>query len=121
MLGGLIGIFGFDEGLEIVEAHGPEAAVVLEPGIDGAQGFGVEVIDSMPAFAMLADEMGAAEQAQMPGNSRPGHGKRLRDGSGGLAAAAQKIEHGAADGIGDGLEGGFPIGRICNRTVPHNM
>jgi hypothetical protein len=38
--------------------------------------------------------------------------------SGGLAAAAKKVEDGAAGGIGESLESGF--GDICNRTVTHN-
>jgi hypothetical protein len=121
VLGGLFGIFRFDERLEIVEVHGPEAAVLLEPGVDSAQRFRIEVVDAMAAFPVLANEVGAAEQSQVSRDSWARHGKRLGNGSGGLAATAQKIENRAPRGIGDGLERGLGVlrGRICNRTVPH--
>lgn len=123
MLRGFLGIFRFDERLEIVEAHGPEAAVLLEPGVDSAQRFWIEVIDPMAPLAMLADEMRAAQQPQVTGDGRSRYRKCLSDRSGGLAATPQQIEDGAAGGIGDGLERGVLglEGRICNRMVPHNV
>jgi hypothetical protein len=71
---------------------------------------------------MLLHQVSAAQQAQMFGDGRAGDGKSLGDFSRGLAASAQKIEDGAACGIGKSLEGGFhrSQGGICNRTVTHN-
>jgi hypothetical protein len=59
---------------------------------------------------VLADEMGATQQAQMFRDRRTRDGKSLSNVSGRLAAAAQEIEDGAPRRIGERLEGGF--GRI---------
>ena len=82
-------------------------AVLLDPGVDRAKRFGIELVDTVAAFAVLADQMRAAEQAQVLGNGRTGDWKSLGDLSGGLAAAAEQVEDGAAGGIGEGLEGGL--------------
>jgi len=111
-------VLGFDEGFQAGEIAGPEGAILRDPGIDGAEGFGIELVDTVASGAVLANQMRAAEQAQMFGDGRAGDGKSAGDLSGGLAAAAQQIEHRAASGIGESLEGG--LGRICNRTVTHN-
>jgi len=115
-------MFGFDEGFQVVQAGGPEGAVLLDPGVDGAQGFGIELINPMAAFAVFADEVSAAQQAQVFGDGGAGDRESSGDLSGGLAAAAEKVEDGAAGGIGEGLEGGFGVAGcgICNRTVTHN-
>jgi hypothetical protein len=101
------GVFGLDESSQVVEAHAPEAAVLLEPGIDCAEGFGIELVDAMTAFTVLADEMGATQQAQMFRDRRTRDGKSLSNVSGGLAAAAQEVEDGSAGRIGERLEGSF--------------
>jgi len=111
-------VFGFDEGFQVGEAMGPEGAVLLDPRIDGAQGFRVELVDAVPAFAVFADQMCSTQQAQVLGNSRARDGERFGDLSSGLAASAQKVEDSTARGIGQSLEGCF--WRICNRSVTHN-
>lgn len=111
------GVFGFDESLQVCQAGAPECAVLLQPGIDRLQRFGVELIDPVPAFAALAYQMSAAQQAQVFGNGGPGYRKCAGNLAGGLASLAQQIENGAAGGIGQGVKCGFR--RICNRTVTH--
>jgi hypothetical protein len=120
------GVLGFDKSFQIGQAGAPEAAVLLDPGINGAQRLRIELIDPAAAFAMLADQMSAAEQTQVLGNRGPRNGKGAGDLSRRLLAPAQKVEDGAPGRIGQSLEGGFggagrdPGGRICNRTVTHN-
>jgi hypothetical protein len=121
-LGGFFGVFGFNERFQIGEAKFPELAVLVEPSVDGAEWLGIQTIDAMTAFAMFADEMGATQQAEVLGNGRTRDWKGLGDGSGGLAAAAQEVEDGAAGGIGQRLKRGFRsfCRGTCNRTVPHD-
>jgi hypothetical protein len=116
-------MLGFDECFQVREANGPEMAVLLDPGIDGAERFGVELVDAMTPFAVLADQVGAAQQAQVLGNCGTGNRESLGDLSGGLAAPAQQVEDGAAGRISQRLKGGLggSARQICNRTVTHNM
>jgi hypothetical protein len=75
------------------------------------------LVDAVTAFAVFADQVGAAQQAQMFGNGGAGDWEGFGDVSSGLAAAPEQVEDGAACGIGERLEGDFR--GICNRTVPH--
>ena len=100
-------MLGFDKCFQVVQAGCPEDAVLLDPGVDGAERFGIELVNAVTAFAMLADQMRAAQQAQVLGDGGTGDGEGFGDLSGGLAAAAEEIEDGAAGGIGEGLESGF--------------
>jgi hypothetical protein len=115
---GFFRVFRFYESLQVREIEIPESAVLIEPGIDGAERFGIELIDAVTALALLSNQMRATEQSQVLGDGWAGDGKGLGNVSGGLASPAQKVEDGAAGGIGERLERG--LGRICNRTVPHN-
>jgi hypothetical protein len=124
---GFAGVLGFDEGFEVSQAGAPEAAILLDPGVDGAERFGVELVDAVPTFAMFSHEVGVAEQAEVLGDGGAGDREGFGNLSGGLAAAAEEVEDGAAGGIGKGLKGGFgasggchPGSGICNRTVTHN-
>jgi hypothetical protein len=117
-LPGFFGVFGFDKCFQIGQIHLPEIAILIEPGIDGAERLGIELVDAVAALAVFADKVGATQKAEVFGDGGAGDREGSSDGSGGLAAATEKIEDGAAGGIGKGLEGGF--WGICNRTVPHN-
>jgi hypothetical protein len=107
LLLGFFGAPGFDKCFQVGQAHLLEVAVLVEPEVYSAEGFGVELVDAMAAFAVLAHEMGATQKAQVPGDGRARDRKGLGDFSGGLATAAKEVEDGAAGGIGKGLEGGF--------------
>jgi hypothetical protein len=95
---------------------------LLDPGVDGAEGFGIEVVDAVAAFPVLADEVGTTEKTEVLGDRGPRDGKGAGNLAGGLAAPTKQVENGAAGGIGQCLEGGFGVsrGRICNRTVTLN-
>jgi len=86
---GFLRVFGLDKTFEIGEAHLPEVSILIEPGINGAERFGIEMVDAMPALAVFVNQMSAAQQAQVFGDGRPGNGKGLGNFSGGLAAAPQ--------------------------------
>ena len=109
---GFFGVFGFYKGFETRQVSAPEAAVVVEPFIYGAERLGIELVDAVAAFAVLVNQVRATKKAQVFGDGGTGDGKGSGDFSGGLAAAAEKVEDGAAGGIGQGLEGRFR--RICN-------
>jgi hypothetical protein len=118
----LPGVFGFDEGFQVIQAGGPEDAVLLDPGVDGAQRFGIEFVDAVAAFAVFANQVSAAQEAQVLGDGWTRDRESFGNLSGGLAAAAQKVKDGAAGRVGKGLERGFGLlgAGICNRSVPHN-
>jgi len=66
--------------------------------------------------------VGAAQQTQVLGDSWTGDGESSGDLPGGLATAAEQVEDGSTGGISEGVERGFlGLGRICNRTVTHNV
>jgi hypothetical protein len=116
-------MFGFDEGFQAVQARRPEDSVLLDPGIDCTQRFGIEFIYAVAAFAMLAYQMSTTEETEMLRDRRTGNGKGAGNLSRGLRATAEEIEDGATGGIGKRLEGSLagPSPRICNRSVTHNM
>jgi hypothetical protein len=103
------GILGFYESFQVRQARAPETSILLDPGIDGAKWFGIELVNPVPAFAMLSHQMGAAQQAQVLGDRGSRDRECLGDLSRRLAAPAQQVEDGAARGIGKGLEGGLRI------------
>ena len=107
----LPGVLGFHEGFQVGQAVHPEGAVLLDPGVDGAERFGIEVIDTVAAFAMFANQVGPAQEAQMLGDGRARDGESVGDLAGRLTAAAEEIEDGAARGIGQGLESDFGASR----------
>jgi len=43
----------------------PEAAIVLEPGIDRLQWLGIEIVEAIASFAAFFHQVGAAKQAQV--------------------------------------------------------
>jgi hypothetical protein len=92
-------VLGFHERFQAVEICCPKDAVLLDPGVDGAERLRVEFVDPIAAFAVFADKMGAAEKAQVLGDGGTGYGKGFRNLPGGLAAAAKEIQDRAAGGI----------------------
>ena len=86
------GVLGFDEDFQIGQAGAPEAAVLLDPGVDGAERLGIEFVNAVTAFAMFADQVGAAQQAQVLGDGRARDREGFGDLSGRLAAAEYVTE-----------------------------
>jgi hypothetical protein len=101
-----------DESFEAGEFVLPESTVVLQPLIDFPERLRVEVIETMASIALLANQSGPTQQTEVFGN----RGARDREGAGDLArwlaAAAKKVEHGPARGIGQGAEDA--IARMSN-------
>src|SRR5450631_4021176 len=78
-------MFGFDKGFQIVQAGRPEDAVLFDPGINRAERLRIELVNSTAAFAVFADQVGAAQQAQVLGDCGTRDGERFGDLSGWLA------------------------------------
>ena len=98
------GVFGFDERFQVVETRCPEHAVLLDPGVDGAQRLWIQLINPVTPLPMFSDQVRAAKQAQVFRDGRPRDGERAGDLTGRLASPAQEIEDGAPGGIGQSLE-----------------
>lgn len=115
-------MFGFHEYFQIVQTIGPEDTVLIDPRIDGAQRFRIELIHPVATLAVFSDEVGAAEQFQVFGDCRPRDRKSAGDLPRGLTSAPQQIQNCAPRGIGQRLKGDFVISpsQMCNRTVTHN-
>jgi hypothetical protein len=116
------GVLLFDESFQVGETRAPETAVLLDPGVDVPEWFRIELIDAIAAFAMLAHQMGATQQAKVLRDGRTRNRESFCYLSGRLASAAEKVEDGPASRVGKSLESGLraPCWRICNRTVTHN-
>lgn len=57
-----LGVLGLNERLQVGKAGGPEGAILLQPGIDGAKRFGIQLVEAVPAFAMFIDQVRPPEQ-----------------------------------------------------------
>ena len=90
MLFGLFGVLGFDKTLQVSKAYLPESAVFVQPGIDGAERFGIELVDTVAAFAMFPHQVRAAQKAQMFGDGGAGNGESSGNVTGGLSGPAIK-------------------------------
>jgi hypothetical protein len=82
-------MLGFDKGFQTGQARTPEAAVLVEPRVNGSQWLGIELIDAVASLAMLAYQVGATEQAKMFRDRGPRNRECSCDLSGGLAASPQ--------------------------------
>jgi len=111
-------MFGFHKRFQAGQVCAPEAAVLLDPGIDGTKRFGIQLVNAVTSFTMFANKVRAAQQPKMLGNRGTGNRKRSCDLARRLAASAEQVENRAARGIGEGLK--RSLCQICNRTVPHN-
>jgi hypothetical protein len=88
VLSGFFGVFGFDEGFQVREVEFPEAAVLVDPGIDGAERLGIKPVDAMAAFAVLAHQVCAAKQPEVLRDCWTRNWEGLGNFSRGLAASA---------------------------------
>jgi hypothetical protein len=62
---------------------------LIEPAVDGAERFGIKLVDAMPSLAMFANQMSAPQEAEVLRDGGTGDGKRSGNCPGGLTAAAQ--------------------------------
>src|SRR3984893_10979573 len=111
-------VFCLHECFQAGQVRAPESTVVLEPGVHRPQWFGIELINAVASFAMLAHQMRPAQQSQVLRDCRTRDWEGSRDVASRLASPPQQIENGATRGIGQSMKRRFR--RICNRSVPHN-
>jgi hypothetical protein len=57
MVGGFLGVLGFDESLQVDQAGLPEHAILFEPQIDRPQRRWIEPIKPVTAFAPFLNQM----------------------------------------------------------------
>ena len=77
-------VFGLDKGLQACEISAPEAAVLLDPGVNGAQWFRIELVHAMASLAVFAHQMRSAQEAEMLRDGGARDWESVRDLSGGL-------------------------------------
>src|SRR6185437_8200226 len=58
-------VFAFHEGFQISEADGPEFAILIQPGIDRFQRLGIQLIEAVPPFSSLLNQVRAAQDAKV--------------------------------------------------------
>ena len=90
--------------LEAADVVIPELPVLLGPVGHGLDSFGLELVDALPAFPLLAHEPRAAQHAEVPGDGgtadpKPGH--EIIDW---CTALSKAIENRPASGVGDSVE-----------------
>src|SRR5271167_2646630 len=61
-------VLGFDVGFQVVQTRRPEHPVLLDPGVNGAERIGIELVNAVTAFAVLPDQVCAAQEAQVFGD-----------------------------------------------------
>lgn len=54
-------VLRFYESFQVVEACRPENTILLDPGIDGAQGLRIELVYAMPAFPVFTNQVSASQ------------------------------------------------------------
>ena len=101
-------VFGFDKGLQAFEVRTPEAAILVEPLIDSFQRLGIELIETVAAFPVLINQMSPAQDFEVLGDGWARNGKSAGNLPGRTRPCPQEIEHGAAGGIGQGVERAVP-------------
>ena len=116
-------VLGFHKRFQVVQACGPEDSVLLDPGINGAKRFRIQLVNAIPSFSVLTDQMRTPQQTQVLRYRWARDWEGAGDLSRGLCSAAQKVENCSACRIGQSVEGGLvvPSFGICNRSVTHNM
>ena len=90
--------------MELPEAVVPEAVVEGDPVADGGEAVGAEVVEALAALALLGDEAGVEEDAEVLGDGGSAHvevGGEVVDGAVGVG---EEAEHAAPGGMADGVE-----------------
>jgi hypothetical protein len=97
-------LFGFHVFFQAEQVQGPEAPVLIEPSIQVAQRFRIELIDAVAAFPNFGDQLRGVQYAKVFGNGWAAHVEASRDLIHRLPAFAQAIENGTSRGVGDGVK-----------------
>src|SRR5581483_12491996 len=99
-------------------AGGPERPVVFKPRIDGLEWSRIELVKAVPSLSPFFHQVCLPQQSQVLRYGWAGDRESACNLARRAASSPQKVQHGAAGGIGECLERRF--GRICNRSVTHN-
>ena len=92
---------------ESIDVNRPEAAELLEPGIELLKGSGLEPVEAALRVNGRFDEAGVAEDAEMLGDSGLGHAELTLDFTDGLLGTGEQGEDRATVWLGDDFEGVF--------------
>src|SRR5439155_21768989 len=89
-----VGLFSLlDEAFEIAELVLPHVTVVREPVVDVPERRGVELVQAVASDLDLADQLGLAQDAQVPRDRRTADREIAGDAAHGLAALPQQPEN----------------------------
>jgi hypothetical protein len=90
--------------LEIVQARGPEHAVLVEPSIHQLESGRVQGVQAKPGVPSLVDEPRLAEDPEVPGDGRAADGKPASHLASRHLPGTDQVEDGAAGGVAEGGE-----------------
>jgi len=100
--------FGVGHGIQVafeqVQARRPQLPVRLQPGVDGAQRFGTQVVDALLCIRPDFDQAGVAEDTQMLGDRRLADGEVVDERADGQIRAPEQVENAASVWLGEDLE-----------------
>jgi hypothetical protein len=54
-------VLRFYESFQVVEARCPKHTVLIDPGIDSAQGLRIKLVNPVPPFPMFTNQVGASQ------------------------------------------------------------
>ena len=87
-----------------LQALVPEPLVMREPVANGLELLGDQAVTAFAAVALLGDEAGIEQDAQMLRDGGPSHREVAGDGVDGLVALGQEVEHAASCRMADRFE-----------------
>lgn len=115
----------FNKGLQCGQVCAPEGPVLAEPGIYNPQGIGIQAVKALSPLAVLFDEPGVTQPAQMFGNGWARDGKSPGDTADRLGALPEQFQNCAPRWVGQGAEsrlrriGNFMVTHIGNHKVTY--
>jgi len=93
-----------EQGVELVEAARPEAALRLQPVLRRGERFRLQPAGAHAARLLGRDEAALLEQLEVLQEARQGHGEGPREVAHGSRPAAERFHHGPAGRVGEGAE-----------------
>ena len=94
---------------ESVDVPLPEAAELLQPGVELLKGFRFEAVETALCIHGCLHETCLAQHAQMLGDGGLRHAEPALDFTDGLLVGGQQAEDGATVGLGNDFEGRFHV------------
>ena|ERR1700759_1619614 len=100
-------IHAIEMAFESVDVNRPEAAELLQPGVEFLKWSGLEPVEAALRVHGGFDKAGVAEDAEVLGDGRLGHAEVTLDLADRLLGGGEESEDRATVGLGDDLEGVF--------------